>query len=116
MMSVQSTSTSTSLHYAVILDNSLVVRKKETKEKIEKIEVLDQSHKTTCEECKIEKERSKRKVVPSHFSSIRVRPIRLPCGYLGARPDVTAHHSSFGCTFMAGRRIPIRKSDRTAPS
>ena len=31
--------TSTSLHYAVILDNSLVVHKKETKEKIEKIEV-----------------------------------------------------------------------------
>ena len=27
---------STSLHYAVILDNSFVVRKKETKEKIEK--------------------------------------------------------------------------------
>ena len=41
-------STSTSLHYAVILDNSLVVRKKETKEKIEKIEVLDQTHKMTC--------------------------------------------------------------------
>ena len=39
-----STSTSTSLHYAVILDNSLVVRKKETKEKIENIEVLDQTH------------------------------------------------------------------------
>ena len=34
-----STSTSTSLHYAVILHNSLVVRKKETKEKIGKIEV-----------------------------------------------------------------------------
>ena len=34
--------------------NSLVVCKKETKEKIEKIEVLDQTHKTTCEECKIE--------------------------------------------------------------
>ena len=55
------TSTSTSLHYAVILDNSLVVRKKEIKEKREKIEVLDQSHKTTCEECKIEKERNSRK-------------------------------------------------------
>ena len=41
-------STSTSLQYAVILDNSLVVRKKETKEKIEKIEVLDQTHKMTC--------------------------------------------------------------------
>ena len=112
-----STFTSTSLHYAVILDNYLVVRKKEKKEeKIEKIEVLDQTHKTTCEECKIEKESSKRKVVPSHFSSIRVRPIRLPWGYLGARPDDTVHHSSFGCTFMAGRRILIRRSDRTGPS
>ena len=37
-------STTASIHYAVILDNSLVVRKKETKEKIEKIEVLDQTH------------------------------------------------------------------------
>ena len=48
--------TSTLLHYAVILDNSLVLRKKETKRKIE---VLDQTHKMTCEECKIEKKREK---------------------------------------------------------
>ena len=57
-----STSTSTHLHlhrYTMLSClTALVVRKKEKKEKIEKIKVLDQTHKMTCEECKIEKDRS----------------------------------------------------------
>ena len=48
------------------------------------------------------KRKKYRKVVPSHFSPIRVRSIPLPWGYLGTRPDDTAHNSSSGCTFMAG--------------
>ena len=75
-----------------------------------KIIVKDRSIRWDCKSKNaLVKERSIEKVVPSHFSPIRVRPIRLPWGYLSARPDDTAHHSSSGLSFMAVGWIPIRR-------
>ena len=38
----------------------------------------------------------------------------IPWGYLGTKPNDTAPHLSFGCTFMDGRTIPIRRLGQIA--